>query len=424
MSLTDEILVAQARGWLSPTQNEALEKILHWLDHEAGTPALTLAGLAGTGKSSVGAVLSMLLSLRSNRLAILSPTWRAANEFNDRLRGLQWFNESEEALRAPRISAQTIHSFLYTPVTDHVGEIVSWKRKKFEPPFTRQDLLIIDEASMVDMLTFNDLAGLGARILLIGDPAQLPPVSRGDGCMGHLDIFLTEPHRQAVDSPILRLAYDVLREGYLVPNMMQGEGLQVLPKSWIGGSVLTWGSSDWVLLSYTNQARVSLNQQVREALHPGIDLSPDQLLPGDRVVSVKTRNQFYNSRTGTVVEIPPSADKREIALRLELEAGSVGTDRWLMEVKEASVVRALRAQFGNPRTVTNQELKDLKYDLDLPLPYLLDHGYAMTVHKAQGGGYDNVGLVLDGVNRLPFEERRAFLYTAVTRAKQTLTLFL
>lgn len=416
MSLVEEVLIAQARGWLSPTQNDALETLLDWVDNKPNVPAMTLGGLAGTGKSSVGAVLAMLLEVRGTRSAILSPTWRAANEFNDRLWGLNWGGEEH-------CTAQTIHSYLYSPVTNpKTGDILSWKRKKFEPPHSPRDILIIDEASMVDMLTFNDLSTLGARVLLIGDPAQLPPVSRGDGCMGHLDLFLTEPHRQALDSPILRLAYEVLEEGLLVPAMMSGEGLQVLPYSSLGKTALQWelNKEDWVVLSYTNQARVQVNSEVRAELYRDRGKpapQPDEIGASDRLVSVKSRNSLYNSRIAEVVDVQASKDPREVSLLLNLNEATY-------QDTETLEVQALRAQFGNARTLTGRDLQDLKYDLEKPLPYLLDHGYAMTVHKAQGGGYDHVGLVLSGVNRLSYEDRRAFLYTAVTRAKKTLTLFL
>src|SRR5690606_32731904 len=77
----------------------------------------------------------------------------------------------------------------------------------------RARLVIIDECSMVDEELGRDLMSFGTPILVLGDPAQLPPISGGGFFTEHEpDHLLTEIHRQAQDNPIIRLALDV-REG-------------------------------------------------------------------------------------------------------------------------------------------------------------------------------------------------------------------
>ena len=75
-------------------------------------------------------------------------------------------------------------------------------------------LLIVDEASMVNAALARDLISFGFQILIIADPMQLPPVEGGVGYFMRFkpDVMLNEVHRQALNSPILRLATDV-RQG-------------------------------------------------------------------------------------------------------------------------------------------------------------------------------------------------------------------
>ena len=71
---------------------------------------------------------------------------------------------------------------------------------------------MIDECSMVDAELGRDLLSFGKPILVLGDPAQLPPV-KGGGFFTEAepDVMLTQIHRQAEDNPIIRLSQDRAR---------------------------------------------------------------------------------------------------------------------------------------------------------------------------------------------------------------------
>ena len=76
-----------------------------------------------------------------------------------------------------------------------------------EAPASEAKLIIIDECSMVDAELGRDLMSFGVPVLVLGDPAQLPPI-QGGGYFTEAepDAMLTEVHRQAFDNPIVRLS--------------------------------------------------------------------------------------------------------------------------------------------------------------------------------------------------------------------------
>ncbi len=82
-----------------------------------------------------------------------------------------------------------------------------------DSPASKASLIVIDECSMVDEELGRDLLSFGKPVLVLGDPAQLPPV-KGGGYFTEAepDVMLTEVHRQAADNPIVRLSM-MVREG-------------------------------------------------------------------------------------------------------------------------------------------------------------------------------------------------------------------
>src|SRR5262249_58130307 len=92
----------------------------------------------------------------------------------------------------------------------------------------RTQLIVIDEASMVNEKIGRDLLRFGVPIIVIGDPAQLPPVEgAGFFTTDEPDFMLTEIHRQARDSPIIKMA-TIVREGGLLPVGDYGDGSRVI----------------------------------------------------------------------------------------------------------------------------------------------------------------------------------------------------
>src|SRR6202035_5203735 len=113
--------------------------------------------------------------------------------------------------------ATTIHSLIYKPQESATAtpSFELWD----EAPASKAALIVIDECSMVDAELGRDLLSFGVPLLVLGDPAQLPPI-QGGGFFTEADpdVMLTEVHRQAKDNPIIRLSMDIRAGEYLEPG--------------------------------------------------------------------------------------------------------------------------------------------------------------------------------------------------------------
>src|SRR5581483_6489639 len=106
--------------------------------------------------------------------------------------------------------ASTIHSLIYrVDSAEEKPSFTLWE----DAPASKAKLIVIDECSMVDAELGRDLMSFGVPVLVLGDPAQLPPVQGGGFFTdAEPDAMLTEVHRQAYGDPIVRLSMEV-REG-------------------------------------------------------------------------------------------------------------------------------------------------------------------------------------------------------------------
>ncbi len=103
--------------------------------------------------------------------------------------------------------AATIHSLIYK--ARESGEETPSFELWDEAPASKAKLIVIDECSMVDAELARDLMSFGVPLLVLGDPAQLPPIQGGGFFTdAEPDAMLTEVHRQAQDDPIVRLSMD------------------------------------------------------------------------------------------------------------------------------------------------------------------------------------------------------------------------
>ena len=104
--------------------------------------------------------------------------------------------------------ASTIHSLIYKALESEAEQpsFELWA----DAPAAKAKLIVIDECSMVDADLGRDLMSFGVPLLVLGDPAQLPPVSGGGFFTNAApDVMLSEVHRQAQDDPIVRLSMQV-----------------------------------------------------------------------------------------------------------------------------------------------------------------------------------------------------------------------
>src|SRR6266566_2420604 len=177
-------------------QDAALRAASAWLKAARGRRSIfRLFGYAGTGKTTLAA------ESIDGKVLFAAFTGKAACVM--RSKGCQ--------------GATTIHSLIYK-ARDSGQETPTFELWD-EAPASKAKLIIIDECSMVDAELARDLTSFGVPLLVLGDPAQLPPIQGGGFFTGtEPDAMLTEVHRQAQDDPIVRLsmmirAGNTLREG-------------------------------------------------------------------------------------------------------------------------------------------------------------------------------------------------------------------
>ena len=220
-------------------QDQALKAVARWLAAKDGPQLFRLFGYAGTGKST----LARHLAENVEGLVVFAAfTGKAALVM--RSKGC--------------VDARTIHSLIYR-ATDTETEEPSFELND-ESDATRAKLIVIDECSMVDEELGRDLLSFGRKVLVLGDPAQLPPV-KGGGFFTEAepDVMLTEVHRQAADNPIIRMSM-AIREGGQIARGIYGES-QVVGRDGLEPSLVT--GADQVLVGM-NKTRRAYNKRLRE----------------------------------------------------------------------------------------------------------------------------------------------------------------
>src|SRR5262245_63185933 len=192
--------------------------------------------------------------------------------------------------------ASTIHSLIYRPrVSDE--EMPSFELWN-DAPAADAKLIVIDECSMVDEELGRDLMSFNGPVLVLGDPAQLPPIAGGGFFTdAEPDAMLTEVHRQAQDDPIVRLSMDIRAGRRLTPGVY-GDTTVVERAGLDPQRVL---NADQILVG-RNATRRAYNQRMRE--RRGLADAPP--MQGDTLVCLRhdKRKAPFNGGLWTVVERP------------------------------------------------------------------------------------------------------------------------
>ena len=368
-------------GKLSEEQHSALEMAL---TH----PVSILTGGPGTGKTTCLKALITALESGHKRVALASPTGRAAKRL------------SEATGRA----ASTIHRLLeYSPME-------GFKHNEENP--LDVDFLVVDEASMLDLLLTNHLLKAlrpGTQLLFVGDVDQLPAVGAGDVLRDLIDSSmmpvarLSVIFRQAADSQIITNAH-LINQGKFPTLSKQSGDFFLFPAD------EAEAAADWIVQVvseripqkfgfdplhdvqvlaplYRGPAGVNLlNERLQEKLNPPASSKPERRLYGtlfrlgDKVM--QTQNNYdkdvYNGDIGFV----RSMDLIEQTLTADFDGRAVTYD-WS--------------------------------DVDQ-----LTLAYVVSVHKAQGSEFPVV--VMPVVTQHYMMLQRNLLYTAVTRARKLCVL--
>lgn len=353
-------------------------------------PVSVLTGGPGTGKTTCVQSIIRFLEAAGARYLLASPTGRAAKRLS-------------EATGRP---AQTIHRML--EVSPGAG--LTFKRNEDHP--LDADMIIVDEASMLDVLLTNHLLKAippGAHLLLVGDVDQLPSVGAGNVLRDIIRsgivpvVTLTEIFRQPEGSYIVVNAHRVNKGQMPVIDNRQARDFFLfkaddpeVAADLIVDIVVTriprrFGlpPEDIQVLSPMHRGPVgvgNLNLRLQERVNPPSPRKPERRVGGrvfrlgDRVMQIRNNydKDVYNGDWGRIV-------------RLDLEMQEV---------------------------VVDFEGRHVRYDF-LELDELV-HAYAISVHKAQGSEYPAVVVPVMTTHYVMLQ--RNLLYTAITRARQLVVL--
>jgi exodeoxyribonuclease-5 len=414
---------------LTPSQQNLQQALLDRFADE-GFPLnmfdVTINGYAGTGKTFFIAnfrktIHKYFTSYKNRKLTVAFCTFtgKASSVIEQKLR--------EQNARFEQDYVGTIHGLIYEPRTrwdknlkKHV--IVGWRKISYDG-LAHIDLIIIDEASMVPLNIYRDLIYYQIPIILIGDHGQLPPIGIPTNLIQDAEFTLTEIHRQALNSPIIKLAHYVRQNGHIPFNRMFSNSV----------FKIGWGNpkcqelfhqldheDDMIVLCGFNKTRVKLNQMIREKFN---NTRPEPYV-GEKVICLRNNKitGIMNGQIGRVRWAMPAHDDDFMKLTVDMQdfGENVICDVYV-PLEPFNNPDFDYQEFANSRSNLYKPVKGL---FNIPQEEtefidLFDFGYAISVHKSQGSEWRRVVLFEQYCNNWQGTWNR-WLYTAVTRAKEKL----
>ena len=366
---------------------------------------MLLTGGPGTGKTTTLRGVLELFETMGLEVALAAPTGRAAKRLGELCSA----------------EGYAIHRLLETRFDEKTGQLV-FAHNENNP--LKADVVIVDETSMVDILLMSALLSAlreDCRLVLVGDPDQLPSVGAGNllsdllRCGRVPTVRLTEVFRQAAQSAIIRSAHQV-NEGR-PPELKNGLG------------------SDVFFLRRTDpaQAQETIVELISRRLPENMGIPANQ-------IQVLSPTRKYDGGTGSLnlaiqaAINPPGEDKGErrfgpftfrqgdrvmqVKNNYDVMWKSPDGAQAGMGVFNGDIGRILEVDNRRELVTVDFEGRVVEYSPDMLGE--LEPAYAVTVHKSQGSEYRAV--ILCAVDTVPRLLTRGVLYTAITRARELLVI--
>lgn len=374
-----------AINW-SPQQYAAIKSVNQWLCDRSSPQVFRLFGYAGTGKTTLAKHL--------------------VQDVNGRVLYAAFTGKASLVLRKKGcVNASTIHSLIYKPVEDPETHVIYYVLN-LNSPVAGAGLVVVDEVSMVGEDLARDLLSFGTKILVLGDPAQLPPVkAEGFFINARPDVMLTEVHRQAADNPIIRLSMDI-REGRGLTPGRYGDSLIVQKGAVCKDEMREMVLAADQLICGLNKTRHAYNARIRELRGLHGNEKPWHPVAGDRLICLRNDREKHIFN-GSLWEASATMFAGGPANFLKIRIKSLDEEDCLpIDVK-------------TPEAYFNGCEKDLDWRIQRSCDEFT-FGWAITCHKAQGSQWESP-LVFDESSCFR-ENATKWLYTAITRASRRVTV--
>ncbi|MBS0013915.1 MAG: ATP-dependent RecD-like DNA helicase, partial [Desulfobacterales bacterium] len=369
---------------LSKEQKQALEGVVT-------APVSVITGGPGTGKTTLVQCIAAVFKHAGLRVCLAAPTGRAARRLTE-ITGK---------------NAHTIHKLL-----GYHFETGCFEKSRDDP--VEADVLIVDEASMIDAELMYHLVcatRLNARLILVGDVFQLPPVGPGNVLADIIESsripvhFLTEIFRQAARSAIVRNAHKIRCGRLPEPEIIDAD---------------TSGQEFCLLEAHTPE-------QAAEAIVGLATQTLPDIYGFDPVQDIQVVSPVHKGAAGTI-SLNRSLQKAFNSGRKGIRALDhefCVNDR-VMHLKNNYAKEIFNGDIGiitgmegaGPVLRVDYDGRQVSYEADELDELTL--GYAITVHKSQGSEYPAV--ILPVITRHYVMLQRNLLYTAITRARHLVVL--
>jgi exodeoxyribonuclease-5 len=407
-------------------QEEALNAVQDWM-HAGETSWFYLGGYAGTGKTTLAQYLADKVGnpvygaytgkaaqvMRSKGCLGATTIHRLIYRVEDL--HVQLLFKQDSLMRA---ESQGRHHLVHVLMEEIATIKEEMKKKGNKPSFSlleksalaSADMLILDECSMISEEMATDILSFGVPVLVLGDPAQLPPINGlGYFTMRNPDYMLTEVCRQAKDNPILDMATRI-RMGERLKLGNYGDSKIIKASEFDQDEVLNAG----IMLTGKNVTRLEMNAMFRNMLgrNHRYPVKGDRLISGDNLHDYGIYNGSTFSALRDAEQFASTGRRTDLAIQAMMD-----------DTNEAKEVKSSTVRFDK---YEEGDSEDPRYKMAKLKRKIIDadYAYCLTVHKSQGSQWDHVIILDDGFLRWrgKEKERRAWMYTAITRAAKTVTI--